>query len=179
MWRGIGFIRQCKLMLTRFVRLRGLPEEIARGMALGIFIGMTPTMGLQMPIALVFAYLLKENRLAAVLGVWITNPATAPFIYGLEYELGRRLLGMEYVSFPGELTIDSVSKVGWEVLAPLWLGGILGGILLAPIAYWLTLRLVPIFKVWRPRRWPRRHWHRKSLRQGVPHKPRHDSDSPS
>lgn len=161
MWRGIGFIRQCKLMLTRFIRLRGLPEEIAKGVALGIFIGMTPTMGLQMPIALVFAYLLKENRLAAVLGVWITNPATAPFIYGLEYEVGRRLLGMDYVGFPQDLTLESVMKTGWEVVAPLWLGGILGGIILAPLSYWLTLRLIPVFKTWRPKRWPRRQWHRK------------------
>lgn len=161
MWRGIGFIRQSKLVLMRFIRLRGLPEEVAKGVALGIFVGMTPTMGLQMPIALVFAYILKENRLAAVLGVWITNPATAPFIYGLEYEIGRRLLGMGYVAIPTELTLESVTKLGWEVLAPLWLGGILAGILLAPLSYWLTLRLIPIFKVWRPRRWPRRQWHRK------------------
>lgn len=168
MWRGIGFVRQSKLMLTRFVRLRGLPEEIAKGMALGIFIGMTPTMGLQMPIALVFAWILKENRLAAVLGVWITNPLTAPFIYGLEYEVGRRLLGMSYVAFPEELTLDSVARMGWEVLAPLWLGGILFGLLLAPVAYWLTLRLIPIFKVWRPRRWPRRQWHRKHKHQIPP-----------
>jgi len=159
MWRGYGFIRQCKLMLVRFVRLRGLPEEIARGMAIGIFIGMTPTMGLQMPIALVFAYLLKENRLAAVLGVWITNPVTAPFIYGFEYEFGRNILGMEYVSFPGELSWESVGKVGYEVLVPLWFGGIFWGIVCGLIAYRVTLRLVPFFKTWRLRRWPRRHWH--------------------
>jgi len=162
MWRGYGFIRQAKLMLTRFVRLRGLPEEIAKGVALGIFIGMTPTMGLQMPIALVFAYLLKENRLAAVLGVWVTNPATAPFIYGFEYQLGRNLLGMDYVAFPSELTWESVSKVGYDLLLPLWVGGILCGIVCGAIAYRVTLRLVPFFKTWRPRRWPRRHWHVKA-----------------
>jgi len=160
-WRGIGFIRQSKLMLTRFVRLRGLPEEIARGMALGIFVGMTPTMGLQMPIGLACAWLLKQNRIAAVLGVWVTNPATAPFIYGVEYEVGRRLLGMDYAAFPDELTLESVAQMGWEVVAPLWLGGILAGLLLAPVAYWVTLRLVPLLKSWRPRRWPRRQWHRK------------------
>jgi uncharacterized protein (DUF2062 family) len=166
MWRGFGFIRQCKLMLVRFVRLRGLPEEIARGMALGIFIGMTPTMGLQMPIALVFAYIFRENRLAAILGVWITNPVTAPFIYGFEYEFGRNILGMEYVKFPGELSWESVGQVGYEVLAPLWLGGIICGIVCGAIAYRVTLRLVPFFKTWRPRRWPRRHWQR-SARKGT------------
>ena len=30
MWRGVGIIRQIKLMLVRFVRLRGQPEEIAK-----------------------------------------------------------------------------------------------------------------------------------------------------
>ena len=77
MWRGVGIIRQVKLLVVRFVRLRGLPEEIAKGVALGIFIGMTPTFGFQMAIALFFAYLLRENRLAAILGVWITNPVTS------------------------------------------------------------------------------------------------------
>jgi uncharacterized protein (DUF2062 family) len=161
MWRGVGFIRQVKLMVVRFVRLRGLPEEIAKGVALGIFIGMTPTFGLQMAIALFFAYLLRENRLAAVLGVWITNPVTAPFIYAIEYEMGRILLGMQRAHFPQELTVKAYTVLGWNVLYPLWLGGILSGLVLGALSYFLTLRLVPVVKNWRVPRWPRRHWHKK------------------
>ena len=161
MWRGIGMIRQAKLMLVRFVRLRGLPEEIAKGVALGIFIGMTPTFGFQMGIALAFAYLLKENRLAAVLGVWITNPATAPVIYAIEYEMGRILLGLPRVGLPNELSIKAYTELGWNILGPMWVGGLVAGVILGALSYFITLRMVPIVKNWRIQRWPRSHWHRK------------------
>lgn len=161
MWRGVGFIRQVKLRLVRFVRLRGLPEEIAKGVALGIFIGMTPTFGFQMAIALFFAYLLKENRLAAVLGVWITNPVTAPFIYAIEYEMGRIIMSLPRVQLPEELTVKAYAVLGWDILFPMWVGGIISGLILGSLSYYLTLRAIPAVKGWRVPRWPRRHWHRK------------------
>ncbi len=160
-WRGIGFIRQVKLMLLRFVRLRGLPEEIAKGIALGIFIGMTPTFGFQMLIAVFFAYLLRKNRLAAVLGVWVTNPVTAPAIYAIEYEMGRILLGMHRAHLPVEFTWKAYADLGWNIMYPLWVGGILAGIVIGLLSYFITLRIVPIVKNMRIPRWPRQHWHRK------------------
>jgi uncharacterized protein (DUF2062 family) len=155
MWRRVGLIRQIKLNLLKFIRLRGTPDEIAKGMALGIFIGMTPTFGSQMLIAIFFAFLLKENKLAAVLGVWITNPVTAPFIYALEYESGRLLLGMDRVSLPAQLSFESLKAMGWEVLAPLGLGSLIFGVVCAALAFALTLRSVPLVKAWNVPRWPR------------------------
>lgn len=148
-------------MFVRFVRLRGLPEEIAKGVALGIFVGMTPTFGFQMAIALFFAYLLKENRLAAILGVWITNPVTAPVIYSIEYEMGRILLSMPRASLPAEFTWGAYADLGWDIMYPLWVGGTLAGVILGALSYFVTLRMVPIVKTWRIQRWPRRHWHKK------------------
>ncbi|MEJ2201737.1 MAG: DUF2062 domain-containing protein [Desulfuromonadaceae bacterium] len=155
MWRRLGLIRQLKLNLLKFIRLRGTPEEIAKGMALGIFIGMTPTFGIQMGIAVLAAFLLGENKLASVLGVWVTNPVTAPFIYALEYESGRLLLGMSRVGLPAELTFDSLKTLGWEVLLPLGLGSLIYGVICATLAFALTLRMVPLVKVWKIPRWPR------------------------
>lgn len=148
-------------MFVRFVRLRGLPEEIAKGVALGIFVGMTPTFGFQMAIALFFAYLLKENRLAAILGVWITNPVTAPVIYSIEYEMGRILLSLPRASLPAEFTWGAYADLGWDIMYPLWVGGTLAGVILGALSYFVTLRMVPIVKTWRIQRWPRRHWHKK------------------
>jgi uncharacterized protein (DUF2062 family) len=170
MWRGVGFIRQVKLMVVRFVRLRGLPDEIAKGVALGIFIGMTPTFGFQMAIAIFFAYILRENRLAAVLGVWVTNPVTAPFIYAAEYEVGHRLLGMERFELPSELTWQAYSTLGWEILFPMWFCSLLFGVIFGSIAYQSTLRLIPVVKTWRVPRWPRRHWHKKFKNRDTGHK---------
>jgi len=156
MWRRWSFIRQLKLNLLRFIRLRGTPDEIAKGMALGIFIGMTPTFGFQMAIAIFFAILLKENKLAAAIGVWITNPITAPFIYALEYESGRLLLGLSHARLPQEFTFKALTSLGWEVLLPLSLGSLVYGVLCAGLSFALTLRLIPSIRAWRVPRWPRR-----------------------
>ena len=57
MWRRFSFVRQFKLNLLRLLRIRKSPDEIAKGLALGVFIGMTPTFGFQMVIAIFFALL--------------------------------------------------------------------------------------------------------------------------
>jgi uncharacterized protein len=155
MYRRWPFVRQGKLNLLRFMRLQGSPDEIAKGFALGIFIGMTPTLGLQMLIAIFFAMLLRENKIAAALGVWITNPVTAAPIYALEYETGRRMLQMAPLRFPEELTFEAMKLFGWELMVPLLFGSLIYGIFCAIIAYALTLRLIPFFKTWRVPRWPR------------------------
>jgi uncharacterized protein len=154
-WKRWNLIRQFKLNVLRFLRLRGTPDEIAKGFALGIFIGLTPTFGFQMIIAIFLAILLHENKLAAALGVWITNPLTAPFIYALEYETGRLLLGLSRVKFPRELSFSALESMSWEFLLPLCVGSLIYGIILTPLTYAVTLRLIPLLKTWRIPRWPR------------------------
>ncbi len=155
MWRRFSFVRQFKLNLLRLLRIRKSPDEIAKGLALGVFIGMTPTFGFQMVIAIFFALLLSENKIAAAVGVWITNPLTAPFIYALEYESGRLVMGMGRAHLPAELTFSAFRELGHEVIVPLCLGSLIYGILCAALTYAITLRVIPIVKTWRIPRWPR------------------------
>ncbi|EAT15337.1 DUF2062 domain-containing protein [Desulfuromonas acetoxidans] len=155
MWRRWGFIRQAKLLLLRFLRLRGQPDEIAKGFALGIFIGMTPTLGFQMILAVFFAMLLRENKLAAVIGVWISNPVTAPFIYAAEYETGRFILGMPHLKLPAMMTVETIQHFGYELMIPMCLGSLIYGILLGAVSYAMVLRMVPTLKTCRIPRWPR------------------------
>lgn len=165
MWQRWSLIRQFKLNLIRLVRLQATPDEIAKGIALGVFIGMTPTFGIQMFIALLLAFLLRENKIAALVGVWITNPVTAPVIYTLEYEIGRLLLGLERSGIPRELSSEALIGLGWDVLWPICVGSVIFGTLCSSLTYALTLRLIPIVKTWRIPRWPRRrlsrHLHKK------------------
>ncbi len=156
MWRRWSFIRQMKLNLIRFLRLRGTPDEIAKGLALGVFIGLTPTFGVQMALAVFFAILLKENKIAAVLGVWVTNPVTAPFIYTLEYRIGRLLLGIDSPQPVRNFAPETLKQFGWDVLLPIGFGSIILGALCAALTYALTLRIIPVAKTWRIPRWPRR-----------------------
>lgn len=155
MWKRWAYIRQFKLNFLRFIRMREAPDEIAKGLALGVFIGMTPTMGVQMIIAVFLAMLLRENKLAAALGVWVSNPLTAPFLYALQYELGRVILGMERARLPRELTFEIFQDLGRGVLLPLCLGSLIIGLLSAALAYAVTLRLIPVVRTWHIPRWPR------------------------
>lgn len=156
MYRRWPLVRQIKLLVVRFLRLRGAPEEISKGLALGIFIGLTPTFGFQMLLAVCLAVMLKENKFAAVLGVWVTNPFTAPFIYALEYESGRVLLNMDYVHIPASLSFSALKSLGWEVLLPLGVGSLLWAALTAMTVYLAAIRVIPITQTWKIPRWPRR-----------------------
>jgi uncharacterized protein (DUF2062 family) len=72
----------------RFLKIRGTPREIGLGFAIGLFVGMSPTMGFQMAIAVFLAAVFKWNKISAAAAVWITNPVTAPIIYGVTYFIG-------------------------------------------------------------------------------------------
>jgi uncharacterized protein (DUF2062 family) len=156
MWRRWNFFRQFKLNMIRLLRLQAEPDAVGRGMALGLFIGMTPTFGIQMFLALLFALLLRQNKIAALIGVWCTNPLTAPIIYGMEYEVGRLLLGMPHPQGHLQFNYEVLSGFGWQVIAPLCFGSIVLGIPVAIIGYALTVRFVPSLRQWRVPRWPRR-----------------------
>ncbi len=154
-WHRFGFLRQSKLHLIRLARIKSSPDAIARGMALGIFIGFTPFFGFHILIALLFSFLLRQNKIATLIGVWITNPVTAPFIYALEYEIGRMLLGKPPIGtfvLNRELTWETAMQMG----LPLGLGSVVLGIPLALISYALTLRLIPWLRQYRIPRWPKR-----------------------
>ena len=135
-----GFARY---FYDRFIRLHGSPEEIAWGAAVGLFVAMTPTMGIQTLLAVPIAALFKINKVAAAATVWLTNPFTAPFIYGFNYMIGAKLLGHPWKAvFFSDPSWETFWHWGGHVLLSLIVGGILTGIVAGVAGYFLTLRLV-------------------------------------
>ena len=130
----------------RFIRIRGHPREIALGFALGIFIGMTPTLGVQTPLAVFLAALFKWSKLSAGFGVWISNPLTVPFIYGFNYFIGANLLGLDSAfAIPTDLTWASVKDMfqkAPQVFGALTVGGIILGLPVAAVSYYVSYRVL-------------------------------------
>jgi uncharacterized protein (DUF2062 family) len=130
---------------NRFLRLRGTPRQISMGLALGVFIGMTPFIGFHTLIAVTLASLFAWNKVTSALGVFITNPLTAPIIYPITYKLGSMITGFSdptmwlKVFEPGG-AIDLL-KGSPMILVDLIVGGILIGIPLSFFAYHLSYRL--------------------------------------
>jgi uncharacterized protein (DUF2062 family) len=128
----------------RFLSLRGEPRIIAMGVAIGVFIGVTPTIPFHTALIILFCLLFRRNLTAAYLGSWlISNPLTIPILYFSQYELGRRLLGMTQVhSALTDYSLPGIINMGWQVILPLITGGIVAAPFFAIPAYFLTYRMV-------------------------------------
>jgi len=132
-----------KRAYERFLKIRGSPREIALGFSLGLFIGMTPTIGFQMPIAIFVAALFKWNKISAALAVWITNPLTAPLIYSFSYFVGAKMLGFKIA--PKLLTgldFSTLKEAGSKIFLATTVGGVVVGIPLALLGYYLAFSAV-------------------------------------
>lgn len=150
--RETGSYRTSSIFLSfqkayrRFLKIRGTPRQIALGFALGLFVGMSPTMGVQMPIAVFFAALLKWNKISAVVGVWISNPVTAPILYGLTFFIGSKITGVTNSFSPNNVfDFDLIYQIlikAPEIFLALVLGGVVAGIPLAMLGYQFSFTAV-------------------------------------
>jgi uncharacterized protein (DUF2062 family) len=126
----------------RFIRIRGAPREVALGFALGIFVGMTPTIGVQTPIAIFLAALFKWSKLSAAIGVWISNPLTAPLIYSATYIAGAKILNLQPVFnmplSPTWSTLKAMLQKAPQAFGAMTVGGTIIGVPLAIAAYYLS-----------------------------------------
>jgi uncharacterized protein (DUF2062 family) len=136
----MGFVRY---FYDRFIRLRGSPEDVAWGAAVGFFVAMTPTMGIQTLLAVPVAAFFRINKIAAAATVWLTNPVTAPFIYGFNYMVGAKLLGYPLKAvFFSSPSWETFWYSGRHVFLSLTVGGILTGIIVGLVGYFVTLVMV-------------------------------------
>jgi uncharacterized protein (DUF2062 family) len=119
------------------------PHFIASGMALGLFIGMTPFFGLHVVAALILATFLKMSKIAAVIGVNITNAFTAPLIYPLNYWVGTRLVGSSHaVDWPAAFSVSEMLnflRYSPLIVRDMVIGGTVLGLPLAFLGYGLIL----------------------------------------
>jgi len=87
-------------MILPILRERRPPEYTARSVSMGMAIGMTPTVGVQVPLVLLIWMLIHKlyrrwdfNPLIACAWTLISNLATLPFLYYLFVVTGRIMLG--------------------------------------------------------------------------------------
>ena len=84
-----------RLMIISLRKLRGHPEFVARGMAVGVFAGCFPFFGLQSIMGIILATLIRGSKLSAIAGTWISNPLTYLPIFWLNFKVGQWLLGVQ------------------------------------------------------------------------------------
>jgi uncharacterized protein len=131
--------RKLKEFYNCFLSLNGEPRELAAAMAIGIFIGVTPTIPFHTLMIIFVCLLTKQNLSAAYLGSWINNPLTLPFLYFAEYEIGKFILGMHSVHIlSADYSVKAIFELGWEIMYPLQVGGVVLATLFTIPAYFIT-----------------------------------------
>jgi uncharacterized protein (DUF2062 family) len=148
---AIQSIKQTILTIyDRFIKLKGAPREIALGFALGLLIGMTPFFGMHFFSSLLLASLLGWSKIAALVGVNITNVLTAPLIYPVNYWVGVKLAGFsKEIDWSSTLDVADVLALMQQsplILVDLSIGGIILGTPLAVGGYLIAFRLICLYR---------------------------------
>ena len=167
-----GISRAIEYVGIRIKRIPDTPHKISLGMSCGIFASFTPLFGLHFLIAGLLSYLLRANVLASLIGTFIGNPITFPIITVFNLKLGEWILGSnEYSSGDGgkifegfldfifliykslftegsigENSVPRMNEFLYGVFIPYSLGGLILGISVAIISYFLLRPLVSTYK---------------------------------
>ena len=144
--------RTARYYYLRFLRLKGDPHTLARGIAIGVFIGVTPTIPLHTVLILMLAFLLRGNAIAGILASWVvSNPFTILLQYYFSWKVGSWLTQTDLswsrihqvtvllTSGAGfQESIAAVAQLSGEAIITLVAGGILLAIPLAFAGYFLS-----------------------------------------
>ena len=135
------FQRWVRYVYIRFIRLRGHPRALAKGLAAGVFAGSYPLFGLQTIIGVAIAAAIGGNKIVAAAGTWISNPLTYVPIYAFNYQIGRWILGQTDKASLTTRSPQEWMSLGLDITTALMVGSTLVGIVLAIISYYGCLHL--------------------------------------
>ena len=138
-------------LYDKIVKERKSAEFIARGWALGVFVGSVIPFGIQIYIALPLSFLLKGSKIGALTGTLISNPLTILFLYPAQCWMGSRLLGKDISweaisdAMRGAVTQQdwrSLSQLSGHLVTSFFAGGLMLAAVFTPLAYFFVLHLV-------------------------------------
>ncbi len=138
--------------MEQLLHTHDTPRRTAAAYALGVFWGFSPILGLHTVFGLICAFLFGLNRVAVVLGVYSNLPWLLPAYYTLATIAGAQIMGIEIQpqAMRAAMRAFSAAPWSWVEFQELWrqfgpvvwaygLGSTLGSLLLAAIAYQVSL----------------------------------------
>lgn len=87
--------RVLRYAYLKLVRKNDTPERVGRGVGIGVFVGIFPTLWFGPALTVTLAGLLQANRAAALLGSFACGPLT-PFTWTLAAVVGNQLVPEHY-----------------------------------------------------------------------------------
>jgi uncharacterized protein (DUF2062 family) len=138
----------------KFLRLKGDPQSLAGGAAIGTFLGITPTIPFHTISVLVVTFVTRTSTIAGLLAtLLVCNPITYVPQYYLSTVIGNYLTPYELnwerikhvldilMAKPGfPESIQALSSLGYEAVIVLLVGGGVLALPFAIVSYCLSLR---------------------------------------
>ena len=147
----LRFIARMRLKLKMMLSLDVSPRVLAKASAFGALIGISPYIGTQTYIALFVSSYFNLPIYPLMIGVYITNPITIPFIFAFTTKVGLMLLGMDS-SFTFDwdnVTISSLFEAGKTLFIPFIVGTHFVGIVCAFFTYFIIYFIAKKYKVYK------------------------------
>ena len=120
------------------LKVKESPHRIALAFALGVFVGISPFLGIHYIAALLLAWLFRLNKLVAVVGVSVNNPWTIVPISTFCVWVGAKMMGIKEVlpevdwaglslskiisKFTDMESLKIITKQLWPVLSSFFVG---------------------------------------------------------
>ena len=142
-------------LYLKIVKAEGSPECIARGVAVGLTVGLILPIGFQTFPALALAFLLKANKVLSWTFTCVSNPASVFILYPFQCWVGSYLVfhplsmssfssrfsSLVEASSLGE-TFRALGALGADVMIPFFAGGVFFALVCAPAGYVISKNLV-------------------------------------
>lgn len=113
---------------------------MATAFAVGVFIGMSPLLGLHTILGIATAWIFRLNKIVTFTGVFVTNPWTIVPIYTFSTWLGVKCLGIKKITPDidwSNITLNYFINEFKPLLMPFVVGTSLVGLISAVISYFI------------------------------------------
>ena len=142
---SINLKRASLFYFLKLVRVKDTQDKLAIGFACGSMVSFTPLIGFHFFLAVIFAYIFRGNIVASLIGTFVGNPFTFPFIWIFIYNVGNIFFKNDQnVSL--ELTFQSLFDQGYDILMPMLIGSLIVSIPIWLISYFTLKFLMSSFK---------------------------------
>ncbi|MAJ13445.1 MAG: hypothetical protein CMN44_00530 [SAR116 cluster bacterium] len=129
----------------KLIRVKDSVDKLAIGFACGAMVSFTPFIGFHFFLAIIFAFILRGNIVASLIGTFIGNPFTFPFIWIFIYRVGNVFFKNDQ-NFSLQFTFESLFNQGYEILAPMLIGSLIVSIPIWFITFFSLKFLILSFK---------------------------------
>jgi uncharacterized protein (DUF2062 family) len=142
--------------------IKDSPHRIALAFALGVFVGISPFLGLHYIGAFFLAWLFRLNKLVAIVGVSVNNPWTIVPLSTFSVWIGAKMMGIKevlpeidwagitFTKIAGQFTdiasLTIMMKKLWPVISSFFVGSMLACTVSAIASYFIVQILLAKYK---------------------------------